>query len=68
MPRYLTAYGLASAIVLLTGCGDTARLPFSATIGPKPQLAEEDKTIGSYKLNIKPENIRIVNVDDVFAK
>lgn len=35
---------------------------------PKPELAEEDKTIGSYKLNIKPENVRIVNVDDVFAK
>ena len=35
---------------------------------PKPHLAEEDKVIGSYKLNIKPENIRIVNVDDVFAK
>jgi zinc protease len=35
---------------------------------PKPELAEEDKTIGSYKLNIKPENIRIVNVDDVFGK
>ncbi|HEX8152693.1 MAG TPA: insulinase family protein, partial [Thermoanaerobaculia bacterium] len=35
---------------------------------PKPQLAEEDKTIGAYKLGIKPENIRIVNVDDVFAK
>ncbi len=35
---------------------------------PKPELAAEDKTIGNYKLNIKPENIRIVNVDDVFAK
>ncbi|HVR41039.1 MAG TPA: pitrilysin family protein [Thermoanaerobaculia bacterium] len=35
---------------------------------PKPELAEEDATIGSYKLNIKPENLRIVNVDDVFAK
>ncbi|HEX8618420.1 MAG TPA: insulinase family protein, partial [Thermoanaerobaculia bacterium] len=35
---------------------------------PKPELAEEDKAIGSYKLNIKRENIRIVNVDDVFAK
>ncbi|HYC59401.1 MAG TPA: pitrilysin family protein [Thermoanaerobaculia bacterium] len=34
----------------------------------KPELAEEDKIIGSYKLGIKPENIRIVNVDDVFAK
>jgi len=35
---------------------------------PKPQLAEEDKVIGSYKLGIKPENVRIVKVDDVFAK
>ena len=35
---------------------------------PKPELAAEDKTIGSYKLNIKPENIRIVSVDDVFSK
>jgi zinc protease len=35
---------------------------------PKPELAEEDKIIGSYKLNIKPENVRIVNVDEVFAK
>ena len=35
---------------------------------PKPELAAEDKTIGNYKLNIKPENVRIVNVDDVFAK
>jgi zinc protease len=35
---------------------------------PKPELAEEDKVIGSYKLNIKPENIRIVNVEDVFSK
>jgi zinc protease len=35
---------------------------------PKPELAEEDKTIGAYKLNIKPENLRIVNVEDVFTK
>ncbi|MFP5247207.1 MAG: M16 family metallopeptidase [Thermoanaerobaculia bacterium] len=35
---------------------------------PKPALAEEDKVIGSYKLGIKPENIRIVSVDEVFAK
>ena len=35
---------------------------------PKPELAEEDKVIGSYKLNIKPENVKIVSVDDVFAK
>jgi zinc protease len=35
---------------------------------PKPALAEDDRIIGSYKLGIRPENIRIVNVDDVFAK
>jgi zinc protease len=34
----------------------------------KPDLAAEDKEIGSYKLNLKPENIRIVSVDEVFAK
>jgi len=26
------------------------------------------KVIGSYKLNLKPENVRIVNADDVFSK
>jgi len=35
---------------------------------PKPELAEDDKVIGGTKLNIKPENIRIVNADDVFGK
>jgi zinc protease len=35
---------------------------------PKPQLADEDKVIGEYKLAIKPENVRIISVDDVFAK
>jgi len=35
---------------------------------PKPQLAEEDKVIGSYELNLKPENVKIISVDDVFAK
>jgi zinc protease len=35
---------------------------------PKPQLAEEDRVIGAYKLNIAPEKLRIVAVDDVFAK
>ncbi|HEU4888669.1 MAG TPA: insulinase family protein, partial [Thermoanaerobaculia bacterium] len=35
---------------------------------PKPELAEDDQTIGSYKLGIKPENIRVISVDEVFAK
>ena len=35
---------------------------------PKPELAEEDKIIGSYKLNIRPENVKIVPSEEVFAK
>ncbi|MGZ8797395.1 MAG: M16 family metallopeptidase, partial [Thermoanaerobaculia bacterium] len=35
---------------------------------PKPELADEDKVIGAYKLNIAPEKMRIVPVDEVFAK
>jgi len=35
---------------------------------PKPDLVEDDKVIGSYKLNLKPENVKIVNADEVFAK
>lgn len=35
---------------------------------PKPQLAEEDKVIGAYKLEIKPENVKITAVDQVFAQ
>ncbi|HEY2091152.1 MAG TPA: pitrilysin family protein [Thermoanaerobaculia bacterium] len=36
---------------------------------PKPDdIVAEDKIIGAYKLNIKPENVKIVPVDDVFAK
>ena len=35
---------------------------------PKPELAEEDKVIGSYKLNLKPERVKVVSVEDVFAK
>jgi zinc protease len=35
----------------------------------KPQdIVDEDKIIGAYKLNIRPENVKIVPVDDVFAK
>jgi zinc protease len=35
---------------------------------PKPQLAEEDKVIGTYKLGLAPERVRIVSAEDVFAK
>jgi zinc protease len=36
---------------------------------PKPEdIVAEDKVIGAMKLGIKPENVTIVPVDDVFAK
>jgi len=34
---------------------------------PKPQdIVDEDKVIGAYKLNLKPENVKIVPMEDVF--
>jgi zinc protease len=71
--KYLSAKNLQVVIVAqdAEGLRDTLLKDELSTIkydAPKPQLAEEDKIIGNYKLNIKPENIRIVNVDDVFAK
>jgi zinc protease len=35
---------------------------------PKPELAEEDKLIGALKLGLKPESVRIVPVEEVFAR
>jgi zinc protease len=35
---------------------------------PKAELADEDKLIGSLKLGIKPEAIRVTPVDEVFAR
>jgi zinc protease len=35
---------------------------------PKPDdIVAEDKVIGAYKLNIRPENVKIVPVDEVFG-
>jgi zinc protease len=35
----------------------------------KPKdIVDEDKIIGAYKLNIRPENVKIVPVEDVFAQ
>ncbi|HEX8255542.1 MAG TPA: insulinase family protein, partial [Thermoanaerobaculia bacterium] len=71
--KYLSAKNLHVVIVTkdAEGLKNTLLADAPSSIkydAPKPQLAEEDKTIGSYKLNIKPENVRIVSVDDVFAK
>ena len=71
--KYLSAKNLQ--VVAITkdaeGLRDTLLADGPSSVkydAPKPELAEEDKVIGSYQLNIKPENIRIVNVEDVFAK
>jgi len=71
--KYLSAKNLEVIIITKDAEGLREKLlkdePSSIKYdAPKPQLAEEDKVIGSYKLNLKPENVRIVNVDDVFAK
>jgi zinc protease len=71
--KYFSAKNLH--IVIITkdaeGLRDTLLKDGLSTIkydAPKPRLANEDQIIGTYKLSLKPENIRIVNVDDVFAK
>ena len=71
--KYLSAKNLQVVIVTkdAEGLRETLLKDAPSSIqydAPKPELAEEDKVIGSYKLNIKPGNITIVNVDDVFAK
>jgi zinc protease len=71
--KYLSTKNMQVVIITNDAEGLKAKLLADAPSSikydaPKPELAEEDKTIGSYKLNIKPENIRIVSVDDVFNK
>ena len=71
--KYLSAKNLHVVIITkdAEGLRDTLVKDAESSIkydAPKPALAAEDKTIGNYKLNIKPENIRIVSVDEVFAK
>jgi zinc protease len=71
--KYLSTKNMNVVIITkdAEGLRDTLLKDALSTIAyneAKPALAAEDKTIGSYKLNIKPENIRIVNVEDVFSK
>jgi len=71
--KYLSAKNLSVVIITKDAEGLRDQLlkdePSSIKYdAPKPQLAEEDKVIGSYKLNIKPENVKITNVEQVFAK
>jgi zinc protease len=73
MKKYLSASNLHVVIVTKDAEGLRDRLVADSPSAirydaPKPQLADEDRTIGSLKLGIRPENVRIVNADDVFAK
>ncbi len=71
--KYLSAKNLSLVYIAKDAEGLRDQLlkdaPSSVTYdAPKPQLAAEDKVIGAYKLNIKPENVKITPVDNVFAK
>jgi zinc protease len=71
--KYLSVKNLQVVIITkdAEGLRDTLLADGPSSIkydSPKPELAEEDKVIGSYKLNIKPANVKIVPVEDVFAK
>ena len=73
MKKYLSAKNMNVVIITKDAEGlrdallkdDPSSIKYDA---PKPELAEEDKVIGAYKLNLKPENVHIVDVDEVFAK
>jgi len=71
--KYLSAKNLHVVIITKDAEGLRDRLvkdEFSSIKydAPKPELADEDKLIGDYKLGIAADRIRIVAVDDVFAK
>ncbi|HEV7765694.1 MAG TPA: pitrilysin family protein [Thermoanaerobaculia bacterium] len=71
--KYLSAKNLHVVIITkdAEGLRDTLLADGPSSIkydAPKPELAEEDQVIGHYKLEIKPESIRIVKADDVFSK
>jgi zinc protease len=74
LKKYLSAKNLNVVIVTKDAEGlrdqlvkdDVSAIKYDA---PKPDdIVAEDKIIGAYKLNIKPENVKIVAVDDIFAK
>jgi zinc protease len=73
LKKYLSAQNLSVVIVTKDAEALRDQLVSDAmsTVtydAPKPELAAEDKVIGNYKLNIKPENVHITPVEDVFAK
>ena len=45
MPRTAAASFLSVLVLTLAACGDTARLPFSSTVGPNPALPPPTQTL-----------------------
>ena len=72
--KYLSAKNLSIVYITKDAAGLKQQLladaPSSiAYDAPKPaDIVAEDKVIGAYKLNLKPENVRITPVEEVFAK
>jgi zinc protease len=74
LKKYLSAQNLnivivtkdAQALADLLVKDEPSMIKYDA---PKPdEIMAEDKIIGAYKLGVKPENVHVVKVDDVFAK
>jgi zinc protease len=74
LKKYLSAQNLHVVIVTkdAQGLADLLTKDEPSQIkydSEKPaDIVAEDKVIGAYKLNVKPENVHIVKVDDVFSK
>jgi zinc protease len=72
--KYLSAKDLSVVIITQDAQGLRDKLLSDAPSSikydaPKPQdIVDEDRIIGTMKLNLKPENVKITPVDDVFAK
>jgi len=74
LEKYLSAQNLHVVVVTkdAQGLADQLTKDEPSAIkydAPKPDdIVAEDKIIGAYKLNVRPENVHIVKVEDVFAK
>ncbi|HUP94826.1 MAG TPA: sorbosone dehydrogenase family protein, partial [Burkholderiales bacterium] len=45
MPRIAAAAFVSLLVLTLAACGETARLPFSSTLGPNPALPAPNQTL-----------------------
>jgi zinc protease len=72
--KHLSASDLSVVIVTKDAKDLKARLvadefsPIKYDADKPKELLDEDKVIGARKLSLKPENVKITPVDDVFAK